>query len=149
MSHNRPLRRVVGSAVLALLAASAVGCKDRTPAVTAEPAGAVPDASSGATVQTPRPTAPVTPVERTSEQACRAKRGLWGVFGFEPGCALPASDAGRPCRGRADCEGACVTDLSKPGGTVTVGGCYAYQHVPDTQVNFVEDGKARGAVIIN
>ena len=95
------------------------------------------------------PPPPATPVERSTEASCKAKGGLWSVFGFQPGCALGAVDAGNACRDRADCQGECTADESVPAGTTVVGKCYAWQHVPDTTVNRVVGGKAQGTVIIN
>ena len=95
------------------------------------------------------PPPPATPIDRSSEASCKAKGGLWTIFGFQPGCALAAVDAGQACRDRADCQGDCTADESVPAGTAVIGKCYAWQHVPDTLVNRVVDGKAQGTVIIN
>jgi hypothetical protein len=88
-------------------------------------------------------------VLRCSEAACKAQRGLWGTFGFVPGCAQRASDADKPCVRQSDCEGGCVTELDTPAGARVVGKCYPYAQIPDTSVNFVQDGMAEGPVIIN
>jgi hypothetical protein len=55
--------------------------------------------------------APAAPTERA---ACDAAGGTWGKFGMLPAerCNLPTRDGGRACRRQADCEGACIADVT-------------------------------------
>ncbi|MCP4249924.1 MAG: hypothetical protein GY778_23010 [bacterium] len=48
----------------------------------------------------------------TSEEDCDAANGVWQVWGLggTESCNPRTSDAGTPCRDRADCEGVCITE---------------------------------------
>jgi hypothetical protein len=49
----------------------------------------------------------------TTEEGCRACNGVFGQHGIDPNpkCVCRTTDAGKKCRGKADCEGDCIGDL--------------------------------------
>jgi hypothetical protein len=51
-------------------------------------------------------------VPPATEEGCRACNGVFGVHGLDqtPRCVCRTKDAGKPCRGKDDCEGACIGD---------------------------------------
>jgi hypothetical protein len=53
------------------------------------------------------------PASPTTEEGCRACNGVFGPQGVDPNprCVCRTKDAGKKCRGKADCEGDCIGDL--------------------------------------
>jgi|SRR6266540_2500060 len=51
----------------------------------------------------------------TTAEGCRACNGDFGPHGIDqtPRCNCRTHDAGKPCRGKPDCEGECIGDLGQ------------------------------------
>jgi hypothetical protein len=65
-------------------------------------------AEAGQVAAAPVPTA-ATP---TTEDGCRACNGAFGPHGIDPTpkCVCRTKDAGKPCKGKDDCEAECIAD---------------------------------------
>lgn len=58
----------------------------------------------------PRPTALQASTSARTPEACRACNGEWGPHGLAQveSCMCRTKDAGKPCKGKGDCESQCV-----------------------------------------
>jgi hypothetical protein len=83
-----------------------------------------------------------------SEAECLRHKGRWATFGAveRPECDLAASDAGRACQDRLECEGACIAPAQVHG--KTAGHCSKRTIVRGSCKNFVEDGLAGGVTCV-
>lgn len=60
-----------------------------------------------------------------SENECRVVGGSWERRGMMNVliCAVPTSDAGKPCRDTSDCQSFCVAPAGAPAGKRVTGSC--------------------------
>lgn len=93
----------------------------------------------------PTPDTPATSVEASDPAgSCRARGGVWEPICRlqKPQCVIHYADAGRACRGDADCQGKCLAKESgATPGAPTAGVCQASSN-PCGCNTPVEDGKA-------
>jgi len=77
--------------------------------------------------------------------ACNAKGGhsVMARYTVEV-CAVPTTDAGKPCQDKADCQGFCEVWGAKPNASVTGTCSKEAQDVPTGCFNHVQGGKATG-----
>jgi len=72
--------------------------------------------------------------QKAKEAQCAAARGQWARFGVRDhlcgvySCAPRTADAGKACRGHAECEYLCVYNREAKVGTQVTGECAAYRN---------------------
>jgi hypothetical protein len=87
----------------------AVGCQTKPADISTSPARTATVLSVPA-VATEFPPGFPTPHPDTYA-ACLKDGGRWEVLGFSgPGCNLPTTDGGQPCKDSRECESACLAD---------------------------------------
>lgn len=122
-----PLRPVSGAATAQ---SAPVAVTDAAAAQNSDGAGV--DDSAGSSALTP-----------STAEECSRRGGTWrraGMMRLEV-CDLPTRDAGKPCRGDAECESVCVAaEGADPSGPVT-GQCYKSNITVGTCLTLVEGGR--------
>lgn len=97
-------------------------------------------------------------INPTDRESCESADGKWEKIGLaqEERCNLPTSDAGKECSDSDECEGSCITKLSRDD-LITAneseaanpqGECTAWRITVGCQ-NLVIDGKAQGVLCID
>ena len=81
-----------------------------------------------------------------TEHACTDAGGVWAARGLlrTYGCTLPSRDAGKPCKGKADCENGCDYDGPYPVPEGEVEGKCRATNNPFGCRTLVEGGKVVG-----
>jgi hypothetical protein len=92
--------------------------------------------------------------QKTREEACHAARGEWSRFGIRDylcgaySCAPRTADAGKACRGHAECEYLCVYSRQAKVGTQVTGECATYRNAFGC-ITHVDGGRIVGRVCID
>ncbi len=115
--------------------------------VPAVPSVATGDANIIGTVGTPVAGAESTgssdAATPSTAAACSKRGGTWrraGIMRLEV-CDLPTADAGKACRGDADCESVCIAPEGAPPSGPVTGQCYRSNITVGTCLTLVEDGR--------
>lgn len=84
------------------------------------------------------------PYARVDPRACSAEGGVVRDVGMfaTPACVKPYLDAGKACRGKLDCQGACLAGHDAVIGEATTGTCQKDTHDIFGCQDTVEDGRA-------
>ena len=92
---------------------------------------------------------PERPQPATTEGECLARSGTWGWHGATevpgPFCALPTTDAGKPCSDYSQCQGHCLAPGDAVRGKKTSGRCAPFDF-PGDCFNMVKNGRASGRI---
>ena len=83
------------------------------------------------------------PQARIGAKPCQAEGGvIQGVGMFAtPACVKPYADAGKACRSKADCRGACLAGQNAVVGEAATGTCKKHSHDIFGCIDHVEGGR--------
>jgi hypothetical protein len=141
---SRMTRLIYAVPAVTLIALALVSCGSTSTAEITEmsvPGSEVPR-TSVPPKNTPFPPGFPTP-DPEKYQECLDQGGRWEVLGFSgPGCNLPTTDGGQPCRNSDECESACLAadeEVMRPNGN---GGFINHQRIDELNA---QGGDLQGA----
>ncbi len=87
-------------------------------------------------------------IDRTACEGAGGQVRQEGMLGMYR-CVKPYADAGKPCRGKADCEGQCRFEGEAPADGADVTGVCQRDDSPFGCYSEVEDGKLTGGICVD